>query len=228
MSENNTATNKQFTIISPSEPWVTESRKPTPAVYQWLLFRLGSGPSVPDSNVPNIWTALNDFTGGLQLDGIGVVNLSAIQTLSNKALQGVTNGSNAAAGIDGEYQPSIVLAGSAVPLSTGSPADITTLELTAGDWDVWGEVVFAPAGSTTVSALQGWIGVASATPPVLPNGGAIIQLAATFTPGATQALPVGTQRATSNAAFTLYLSVQAAFGVSTMGGYGGLFARRRR
>ena len=219
---------KTFSLISANEAWILPNGKPTPAFYMYLLYRLGNGPLVPDNSANNIWSGLNNFTGGLEIDGVPAVDLSSTQTLSDKSLEGVTNGGNAASGVVGEYLSSVVLAGGAIGLSTGVSADITTLALAAGDYDVWGSVVFSPAASTTVTALEGWIGNASATPPTLPNGGAMVSIQTAFTTGVIQALPVGTQRVTSSGPVTLYLSVQAAFGTSTMTGFGGMWARRRR
>lgn len=142
----------------------------------------------------------------------------------------VASGTNdsASAGDLGEYQEAEVLAGSAVSLTTATPANITSLALTAGDWDVWGEAAFTLNAATTVSAVNGWIYTTSATLPTAPNKGAIATLTAVLTTGATQCLPVGARRISLSATTTVYLSAQAAFAVNTMAAYGMLCARRVR
>lgn len=125
-----------------------------------------------------------------------------------------------------DFVSAAVLEGSAVALTTATPANITSISLTAGDWDVFGTVAFAPAASTTISILIGWISVTSATSPGAPNEGAYYLGRLTFTTGAGQAMPVGQKRINLTSTTTVYLSAQASFAVSTMGAYGFIGARR--
>ncbi len=60
----------------------------------------------------------------------GVVELAGIQ--------GVTDGSNASAGEVGEFLSSTVTGSSPLTITTGVADDLTTLALTAGDWDLFG------------------------------------------------------------------------------------------
>ena len=57
-------------------------------------------------------------------------------------LPGVTNASNATTGYEGEYMSSLVAEGSKVSGATTTAENMTTLSLTAGDWDVEGHVNF--------------------------------------------------------------------------------------
>lgn len=75
------------------------------------------------------------------------------QTLANKALQGVTNGTNAAAGIVGEPITSTVGSpGGAVTSAT--PADCTFIDLTPGDWIVSSMLYTNPAATTNLTAYS--------------------------------------------------------------------------
>jgi hypothetical protein len=148
--------------------------------------------------------------------------LDAIQVL------GTTTNSSAAAGFVGEYILSTVLVGSAIALTTATPANVTSISLTAGDWDVWGSVAFNPGASTTITVESGGIGITSATLPISPGAGAYASVSATFTTGAGDTLPVGMTRLSLAAPTTVYLVAQASFAVSTMGAYGFIGARRRR
>ena len=66
---------------------------------------------------------------------------------------GAVDGSDAVAGDIGEYLEAVTTG--AVTLTTAVTADILTLDLTAGDWDVWGWIAFEPGGGTTV-VVFGW------------------------------------------------------------------------
>jgi hypothetical protein len=134
---------------------------------------------------------------------------------------------NAAAGYVGEYITSTVLVGSAVSLTTATEANITSISLTAGDWDVEGCVVIAPAGGTSLGRIDAWTSSTSATLPTAPNNGGYAKLVTTFT-ASNQALSVGRQRFNLAATTTVYLSCYTAFSASTCTAYGFISARRVR
>src|SRR5262245_50475602 len=73
------------------------------------------------------------------------------------SLTGTTTNDNAATGKIGEYLESEILIGSHVQLTNATAANITSLSLTAGDWNVWGQVNTDPAATTTTSLVAGWI-----------------------------------------------------------------------
>lgn len=141
---------------------------------------------------------------------------------------GTTAADNALAGNLGEYVFSQIDAGSAVPLSSGTPKDITSIPLTPGDWDVWGSVVTAPAPTTTTSLIASWMNTASATDPGPPNSGAYGQTNWPIAAGLGAALPIGQTRILVGAAEPVFLSTKINFAVSTMSAYGFLGARRVR
>lgn len=165
-----------------------------------------------------------------------LAGIAATQTLTNKTINtdlnsitGTTTNDNAVAGTIGEFVSSTVLVGSAVGITSNTATDITTISLTAGDWDVWGAVAFSVATGTIPTTLAGWINTISATFPTLPNGGGEINFRATFATGAYQAqFPVGQMRISIATTTTVYLSTVTIFTVSTMSGYGFLGARRVR
>lgn len=80
---------------------------------------------------------LSDETGS----GANVFGTSPTITTPN--IVGVTNGSNAAAGSVGEY---VTASPTGISLTTGTTINLTSISLTAGDWDVSGAVEFSPAG----------------------------------------------------------------------------------
>lgn len=147
---------------------------------------------------------------------------------TNGHMNGTATNDNAAAGEVGEYQESDILPGSAVALTTSITANVTSLSLTAGDWDVGGGVVFNPGGATTYTNLVVTTGTTSATIPTSPNKGATYNVSVAYSTGAAHVIPAGTRRYSLSGTTTVYLIVQAGFGGSTLSAYGTLWARRRR
>ena len=170
-------------------------------------------------NAPTIVATGSDSNINLRLNGKGTGYVQ---------ITGVNTNSDAVSGSVGEYISSTVLIGSAVALTAGAPVDITTISLGAGDWDVWGTVVTNPAGATTTTNINGWISTSSATVPTPPNNGAMYGINLSIAAGLSQQHPVGTLRLLLASTTTVYLSMEAVFGGSTMSGYGFIGARRRR
>jgi hypothetical protein len=157
------------------------------------------------------------------------LSASGLLTVSSTAgIKGTTLADSANAGSVGEYVTSTVLLGSAVALTTGVAINVTSISLTAGDWNVWGTVAFAPAGTTTVSAISGSISTTTGTMATVPGGGSSFALATTLTTGAAQSHPVGMTRISVAATTTVFLVAQSTFAVSTNAAYGIINARRIR
>lgn len=142
-------------------------------------------------------------------------------------LAGVTTNSNAAAGNIGEYISSSIAVGSAVSLTTAVGANVTSISLTAGDWDVWGVVMFTENVATVVTQTFGSINTTSATYGGQPNGGGSATWAGSVT-GAPTSLGGLKMRQSLATTTTLYLNAQAAFTTNTMAAYGFIGARRIR
>ena len=138
---------------------------------------------------------------------------------------GTTAADNASAGKVGEVISSNIAYASAISITNATPKNLTSISLTAGDWDVWGNIGFLPAATTTVSLIYGGISTTSAT---FPDTSLVSLLQLAFATGAAQVLPVVRQRINVNATTTVYLVGQAGFAVSTMTFFGGIYARRAR
>lgn len=181
------------------------------------------------------------LNSGSLLDGIALnaAGAKAIRFYNNGTLSGSfsatgafsANGTNtndsASAGSIGEYKSSTVLAGSAVSLTTNTQANITSLSLTAGDWDVWGNVIFSAGGSTVTTQAICGINTTSATLPTAPAGGAYGFWVGTVT-GQAPGVVAGQTRISIASTTTVYLIGYAVFTTSTLAGYGFLGARRVR
>ena len=147
-------------------------------------------------------------------------------TLSQTAgVIGTTTNNDADALSVGEYVESVIAAGSSVTLTTGEVANITSISLTAGDWDVFGSWVTAPASGTTSSNRQGAINTTSAT---LPAGQYVSKSIATLAGTENDGFAVPMQRLSLSGTTTVYLVGFSTFAVSTMAMYGFIGARRVR
>lgn len=116
-------------------------------------------------------------------------------------------------------------------MATGTAINVTGLNLTAGDWDVWGEIVWNANAATTWTLLEGSISQTSAT---LATSGAIrgtsysslSQISAAATNGVSSILLPPTIINIS-ATTPVYLVVKGAFATNILGAYGNIMARRR-
>jgi hypothetical protein len=153
---------------------------------------------------------------------------TTIQGVAAGQIPGTATNDNASAGNVGEFISSTVLVGSAVSAAVTTPLNVTSISLTAGDWDVWGTVATNPAASTLQVSITGWISTASATIPTIPNGGAYAQLTTNFAVGDGQVLPVGKIRISLASTTTVFLSAFLNFNTSTNAAYGFIGARRMR
>jgi hypothetical protein len=143
---------------------------------------------------------------------------------------GTTTNNNAAVGVIGEYVSSAVGTGSN-SLTTATAKNLTTISLTAGDWDVSGCIFLDGAVTTNVTLLRGNASSTSATINFYAIGWAGLSFgSAGVIPNATGSLsvPLPTQRFSLSATTTIYLVGIATFSVSTLTAGGYITARRVR
>lgn len=117
-----------------------------------------------------------------------------------------------------------------IALTTNVPINIAAISLTAGDWDLNGAINIMGSVATTVSYFTGSPGLTTATLNQTPSA-SFAQTYGGGTPFATltwvtNVLPV--TRFSLSATTTIFLVVQAGFGVSTMTSNGIIRARRVR
>lgn len=147
-------------------------------------------------------------------------------------LIGTTVADSAPAGTVGEVISSTIAIGSAVSLSTGVAKTVTSITLTAGDWDVMGNVYFTLGGTTVASLAQAGVNTTTNAFPSTPDntlGYTGWQVsAATGVTGSIQPLTTGTFRQNVSTNTTIFLVANANFVTSTCAAYGAVWARRRR
>jgi hypothetical protein len=134
-------------------------------------------------------------------------------------------GGNATTGTVGEYVSSLVAIGSPQSLSNGTAANVTSISLTAGDWDVEGNVNFTETTSTVTARTAG----ISSTSATLPTDGseAYCGVQSTVT-SETNSIPLPRKRISIASTTTVYLVAKATFSAGTCGGFGAITARRVR
>lgn len=158
------------------------------------------------------------------------LTMPSITFNSTTGIIGTTTNDAAAAGSVGEYVTSAVT--SPAGISNNTATNITSISLTAGDWDVWGNITFDTASTTVVNQYLGWISSSSATLPADNStisrqnwGSTGISYIGTGVPASTV---VSARRFSLSGTTTIYLSGFATFTTSTTNTVGFISARRRR
>jgi hypothetical protein len=159
-------------------------------------------------------------TGVTTSTGSGNTVLSTSPTVTTPNIVGTTAAGNASAGSVGEFVSSNVDFDAPVSVSNNTTTNVTSISLTAGDWDVWGNV---GVSATTVPLLYAGISTTSVT--FLDNSYlTAIQPLATST---WVSVPVSQIRVNVSSTTTAYLLVFATL-TGTGNGSGNLCARRVR
>lgn len=167
-------------------------------------------------------------TGSTFGSGSGIPLFQNQPTINQPVIMGVTDGSNAAAGEVGEYIESVILQSSAVTFTNTVVRDLTSISLTAGDWDVWGNITYPTVGGSAPSQLTAWISSTSAT---IIDSSVTGQIALTVAGGVLAAgncIIAPMRRFSLSSTTTIYIS---GVSVATSGdatGCGGIYARRAR
>ena len=190
---------------------------------RWVM-NLSDGAAESGGNAGSNFALLRCTDAGAGIDS----PLTIERKTGAVTIKGVTDGSSAAAGMVGEVISSIVLSGSGVTVLTSAATNITSIVLTAGDWDISGEV-FIGLGTGVATAAHGWISNVSA---VLPSSPSFItsrnSAVTSFTASSQPVLPLKTCRASTNSSVTYYLGTQVTFPSGSVTAWGTIWARRAR
>lgn len=150
-------------------------------------------------------------------------------------IQGTTTNNNAPAGYIGEIITATVIAASAVSLTTATSANVTSVSLTAGDWDVEGMIDFVTAATTNINHIHG--GISDTTNTLLTQTGSanvgtdpnFNRFYFNFAPGVfTETVSTPVVRVSLAATTTIYIVASATFTVAALTAYGSIRARRVR
>jgi len=168
-----------------------------------------SGANVPLLNGANTWSSAQTFS-------------AAITPSQTAGIVGTTTNNSVTAGSIGEY---VTATGSSVALTTATNANVTSISLTAGDWDVSGGGSLQSASSGTLTNSILGISTTSAT---FGGTGTLWNLAFGIgaNGGVAQALP--TVRVSVAATTTVYCVAQGTFSSGSASASCLLRARRVR
>ncbi len=154
----------------------------------------------------------------------GNINVALASTFTGGII-GTTTNNNTSAGNIGEYVSSLVASGSAVSLTTATTANVTSISLTAGDWDVTGSINYAG----TVATVSGKTSGTSSTSATMPTDGSEVQSGVQMTLlSATDGSTVARKRFSLASTTTVYLVANCTFTAGSVSAYGNLTARRAR
>ena len=150
------------------------------------------------------------------------VTFNSVAFSSNFGIIGTTTNDSAAAGSVGEFNTTVIPP-TPVTMSSLVQTNLTTLSLTAGDWDVYGTGLYLVLTSAIITSVATGISKVSAT---LGVTGTFMLIAGTNL--GSPSLPVQMQRISLAATTTIYLVGYCQFSGGPVNGYGILYARRRR
>ena len=141
------------------------------------------------------------------------------------SLNGATNGLDAPPGRIGEYQ--FASAGSSA-LTSAVAANILSITLAAGDWDVYGLVDYSTPGSVTMSRWAQDISTTGSTLSAYPS--TVMGFGQTFNSGGSGncTLPTPMQRISIAVSTTVYLVSYCFFSAGSLNAAGSIKARRAR
>lgn len=171
----------------------------------------------------NQW--VSSFTGGYFVYTGTTLSLTT-STAGNVSLLGTAAADSASAGYVGEFVTATKNVAGGVSLTQTTAVNVISISLTAGDWDVYGNVFFtAPGTSNTASILQCWISLTSATQPDNSLTNQLYGNTSTFISCGIDAPRIRVNVSTTT---TVYLSAYVNDSTQTRTGSGTLSARRVR
>jgi hypothetical protein len=189
------------------------------------IVRLTSGGGV---TVPSTVTGGDKGAGTLNAGGLYDSGNRVLTTASGGQLPATATNDNASAGNVGEYIESVVTSGSSVSITTATAKTVTSISLTAGDWDVDALGYFGSTGTTSFTAITVSISGTTNTLDATPGKINTLVMNATTPAGISLSQVVPPYRLSLSGTTTVYLVVQATFTVSTATGFGIVRARRIR
>lgn len=181
-----------------------------------------------------------DLSGGLKVQNVAnanadnqvpvdlfaVSNAGAVTGFKN--IKGTVTNDDAIATNIGEVIATDVLAGAAVALVTGTGKTVAQITLSAGDWDLYGSIIFITAATTSITNLRESLSGVDNTIDTTSNRFASTYMAA-IVPGVVNWGMAGlTHRVSINANTTFYLVALGTFTVAALTAYGKIWARRAR
>lgn len=166
-----------------------------------------------------------------RVDGLDLMRVFANSvgdgTITNASvdIRGVSGGIAASAGFVGEVISSLVASGAATSLTTATAKNVTSISLTAGDWDVSGNINFIAATATTTST-SGGITTTSATVPT--DGTEVFSGVQVTLLSGNDSITIPRKQINVLTTTTVYLVGSCTFSAGAVTAFGSISARRIR
>jgi hypothetical protein len=178
------------------------------------------------SNSANDYVLKNNEDGTFAIKK-GTTDVLSIAADGGLNAKGTTTNDSAATGYVGEYVANDNLAAT-VSLTTTTPANIASITLTAGDWDISGIAKFVTTATTTVGRLGCSVSTTSASVgsygTYICHAGTAINTVA----NGNEYIPAPVTRVSLDTTTTVYMIGYGVFGTSTLTAGGFISARRVR
>lgn len=187
-----------------------------------LSTRYARGDHVHPTDTSRAALASPTFTGTPAAPTVAATAAAGTTQLATTAFvrNGTTTNDDALAGQVGEY---VSAAAAPVSVSSGTPGNITSISLTAGDWEISGTVTWQASGGSVMTTVALSINTVSAT-----LGGAESILQTTFTANGVAMLWAGPSRFSLSGTTTIYLVELVGFTGGAVNANGTIAARRIR
>lgn len=171
---------------------------------------------------------VNASTSTAGILSTGTQSVAGIKTFATQLIgKGTATNDSASAGYIGEYIESIVSTATNYTVSTGVYQNITSISLTAGDWDIYGQMDIGPNGATLAGNMLCAISANSGSTTTDHVTGDNV-LSVNGTASTSNFGQTVSWRRTISGTTTYYLKVSLAYSAGTPRFRGKIYARRRR
>ena len=240
----------QLAVVAKSGSYIDLSNKPTIPAAQvnsdWNsvsgISQILNKPTIPAAQVNSDWNSVSGVSQILNKPSLSFVGLTGDETVagiktfsarivpsSTQGIRGTITNDNAVSGSIGEFIISSVPLGSAIAMSNGVVANIASISLTAGDWDVIVSFSSVSTSSVTVNNVIGTVSLTSLF--IEPQArfllnnptGLVYPISSIIASGITPML-----RVSAAAPLTVYYTASAGFSGGSLSIYGHIRARRIR
>jgi hypothetical protein len=221
-----------FTLVGTTGQVLTSTGTTAPAWTAQSSLAVGTATNIASGAAGSL--LYQTGSGATTTLGIGTarqllaVNSGSTAPVWQTGIIGTITNDNAAVGYVGEFVNSVLAVGSAVSLTSGTSKSVTSISLTAGDWDVRGQVDYRAGATTSITILTQGISQTDNTLGGQDTYSKYVMAAVIPTASNDIGVPVRPFRISLSSQTTIYLVSNATFTSSTLSAYGTIEARRVR